>query len=418
MAVTSGFYNSVDGDRIYDAEDFGGVFDSIIGDGIIRGFGGEFKVSVNSGLSLKSAAGRAWYNSHWVHNDDDYVFTAPAADVALGRIDSVILRVNSATSVRQASIIMRQGTAATNPVPPAVTNTATLSEVVLADIDRPANSTSITSSRITNRVGTVNTPYATNRLLEPSFDPPMQHRNIFRGKYLGSSVTTTQKARIQDGSFDDLYVGDYWTMGGFNWRIADIDYYWGKTGLTPSGEAHNKHHLLIMPDTHLRFGKLNEASSKANSGAYYGMDARPTHLGAMLTTVLGLFGTGSVITYETYVTTGIFSGLPGGSNLILGRLDLPSSVMFFGHDMWNPRAFGGTTPPQLYSLESTQLSLFRLAPQFIKSANTTNTLEAKTTWTRDIFNSVHAAVVGSYGQNTFVPTSGSYGFRPYFLLGE
>ena len=51
------------------------------------------------------------------------------------------------------------------------------------------------------------------------------HNAIYRGKSLGSTVTTAQYAAIKAGTFDDLYIGDYWTIGGVNYRIAAFDYY-------------------------------------------------------------------------------------------------------------------------------------------------------------------------------------------------
>lgn len=53
------------------------------------------------------------------------------------------------------------------------------------------------------------------------FSPEM-HRNIFRGKSLGESITAEQLEVIRDGSFRDLYVGDYWEINGTKYRIADI----------------------------------------------------------------------------------------------------------------------------------------------------------------------------------------------------
>ena len=41
---------------------------------------------------------------------------------------------------------------------------------------------------------------------------PSLHRQLSRWKNLGSSITTAQKASIADGSFRDLWIGDYWTI--------------------------------------------------------------------------------------------------------------------------------------------------------------------------------------------------------------
>ena len=59
------------------------------------------------------------------------------------------------------------------------------------------------------------------------------HNTLYRGKYLGTSVTATQYTAISAGTFEDLYIGDYWTIGGVNYRIAAFDYYWNCGYLHP-----------------------------------------------------------------------------------------------------------------------------------------------------------------------------------------
>ena len=49
------------------------------------------------------------------------------------------------------------------------------------------------------------------------------HNAIYRGKNLGTSVTTAQYNAIKAGTFDDLYIGDYWVINGKTWRIAAFD---------------------------------------------------------------------------------------------------------------------------------------------------------------------------------------------------
>ena len=92
---------------------------------------------------------------------------------------------------------------------------------------------------------------------------PINHCNVFRGKNLGGGVSSTQKAAIKDGSFDNLFIGDYWVINGVTWRIADMDYFLrcGDTDFT-------SHHLVIVPDTQLYAGKMNEAHT--TEGGYVG----------------------------------------------------------------------------------------------------------------------------------------------------
>lgn len=82
----------------------------------------------------------------------------------------------------------------------------------------------------------------------------VRHRNTFRGKNLGTSFTDEQLENIQNGSFKDLYVGDYWGSQGNKWRIADIDYYMN----TGYPTTLTDHHLVVIPDNYLYTSKFFE----------------------------------------------------------------------------------------------------------------------------------------------------------------
>jgi len=85
-------------------------------------------------------------------------------------------------------------------------------------------------------------------------NPAIQHRNHFRGKFLGSEVTADQISNIRNGTFKDIWIGDYWTdSSGMNWRVADINYYWHRKALPKTlsnGDTNyfKTNHILVMPD--------------------------------------------------------------------------------------------------------------------------------------------------------------------------
>ena len=91
---------------------------------------------------------------------------------------------------------------------------------------------------------------------------PEMHRNIFRGKHLGESITDEQLTAIRDGTFDGLYIGDYWEKDGTIYRIADINY-WKGVGYQ---ESVQRPHILIVPDTALGSGQMH--TSNSTSGGY------------------------------------------------------------------------------------------------------------------------------------------------------
>lgn len=165
MTVTYGFYNSLSGDRVYDAEDFGSIFDGIIADGIFQSQGGGFGVTQDTGsnMNVKVATGRAWLNGTWTFNDAVLALTVGTADPVLNRIDTVIIEVDSSAAVRANSIKIKAGTAASTPVPPTLTDAGTLHQHPLCDIYVGAGVTAITNANITNRIGT-DTPFCTGIL--------------------------------------------------------------------------------------------------------------------------------------------------------------------------------------------------------------------------------------------------------------
>ena len=125
MALTSGFYNSIDGDRTYDAEQMSAIFDGIINDGVLASIGDVFQVKVSTGNRgiVSVGTGRAWFNSTWVYNDSISFVQLADSDSLLDRIDAVILEINHSESVRAATIKRLTGTAASSPANPSMTNT-------------------------------------------------------------------------------------------------------------------------------------------------------------------------------------------------------------------------------------------------------------------------------------------------------
>lgn len=125
---------------------------------------------------------------------------------------------------------------------------------------------------------------------------PWQHNGIFRGKNLGSSVTSTQWAAIQAGTFDGLYIGDYWTINGVEWVIVAFDYYYN-TGDT----ACTTHHVVVIPRTALYNAQMNETN--VVTGGYVGSKMYTTNLNQAKTTIQNAFGSAHILTIRQLFTT-------------------------------------------------------------------------------------------------------------------
>lgn len=189
MAVTSGFYNSNQGDRKYNAEQMSSIFDGIIRDGVYATIGDVFIVSAVSGLNLTVGTGRAWFNHSWILNDALYPITGTTASAMLGRIDAVVIDVNGEDAVRESTIKYIEGTASGSPQPPTMINSGKHHQYPLAYITRPAGSTSISASQIQNTVGTTICPFVMCPLETVDMSTLLQQ---WRGEF--------------DDWFDGLYV--------------------------------------------------------------------------------------------------------------------------------------------------------------------------------------------------------------------
>lgn len=170
MSVTYGFYNSLNGDRKYNAEQISSIFDGLIVDGVFASIGTAFAVEAAGGLTINVGIGRAWFNHTWTLNDSILPLTAPESEVLLDRIDAVVLEVNSMESVRKNSIKIVAGTPSSEPVRPTLENEVNVHQYPLAYIYRKFGSTVITQADITNMVGTESTPFVTGIIQTISLD--------------------------------------------------------------------------------------------------------------------------------------------------------------------------------------------------------------------------------------------------------
>lgn len=151
MAITSGFYNSSNGDRKYTAEQFNSYFEGLVSGGVFENVGGALRVVASSGMQVQVSTGRlADTKGRWMKNDAVMNLTVSAADVTLPRYDAIVVKIDSSQSVRAASIYVKQGTAASSPTKPTVTRDTSVEEYCLAYVYVAAGATSITQSSITD----------------------------------------------------------------------------------------------------------------------------------------------------------------------------------------------------------------------------------------------------------------------------
>jgi hypothetical protein len=170
MSVTYGFYNSLNGDRRYDATQMSSIFDGIIRDGVLQHVGAAMMVNASGDMTISVGAGRAWFNHTWTLNDAPLPLQIPASEVILNRIDAVIIEIDARESSRANAIKIIKGTPSSNPVKPEMVKTGDQWQYPLAYIRVNAGITSISQANITNCVGTSECPFVTAPLEKMSID--------------------------------------------------------------------------------------------------------------------------------------------------------------------------------------------------------------------------------------------------------
>lgn len=164
MSVTYGFYNSIKGDRKYNALEMSSIFDGIIVDGVYMSIGDALNVKSSGGMGITVGIGRAWFNHTWTLNDSLLPLTLANSDVLLNRIDAIVLEVNNSTEVRKNTIKILKGTPSSKPVKPSMAKGELVNQHPLAYILVPKGATSISQSNIANAVGTSECPFVTGVL--------------------------------------------------------------------------------------------------------------------------------------------------------------------------------------------------------------------------------------------------------------
>ena len=162
MAVTSGFFNSINHDRLYDAEQLSSIFDGIVLDGVYESIGTAFMVSaINDEMAVKIGTGRAWFDHIWVLNDSEFVVNLDPANVALPRIDAIVLDIDKRTNNRTGSIKYIRGDYSSSPVRPSLVkedNVHVQYPIAYIEVASGSNVT-IDQTKITRTVGTSECPY-------------------------------------------------------------------------------------------------------------------------------------------------------------------------------------------------------------------------------------------------------------------
>lgn len=225
------------------------------------------------------------------------------------------------------------------------------------------------------------------------------HNAIYRGANLGSTVTANQWAAIKAGTFDNLYIGDYWTINDVNWRIAGFDYYTGVTNVN------GVHHVVIVPDTVLYQAQMNTTGT--TSGGYAGSALHTTGLNQAKSLINTAFGEEHIFLHGLYLSTEVTDAHPSEIAFINITVEVMNEQMVYGCPIMQAVSTGDPVV-SCQRVAKSQLPLFRF------DLSKLNIGEGY--WLRDIVSVSAFAGVGPSGAGGFYNASTQLGVRPSFSI--
>lgn len=226
------------------------------------------------------------------------------------------------------------------------------------------------------------------------------HNAIYRGKSLGSAVTEAQWAAIKAGTFEDMYIGDYWTIGGVVYRIAAFDYYYraGDTDMTT-------HHVTLVPDANMYTHVMNDTN--ITTGAYVGSKMYTEGLTQAKTTINSAFGEAHVLNHRQYLQNAVTDGYASGGSWYDSTVELMTEQNVYGGKIFGNQ-LNGTALPNSYTVDKSQYPLFAFRPDMISNR--------QWYWLRDVVSASRFAYVNDNGVANYTDASYALGVRPAFSI--
>ncbi len=382
-------------------------------------------------------------------------------DSVFPRIDVVLLRFDA--NANRVDIAVKKGTQASNPTMPSIERSGAIYELYLAKVMRRTGASAILASDVTDLrfdgevCGIMADPVTkidtkaiesqvmgligelqqeieavkegeglllrsdvVDSLTSSSTDVPLSanmgrllhemikeiappgagaHNSIYRGKNLGTSVSAAQYAAIEAGTFDDMYIGDYWVISGVTYRIAAFDYYY-RTG----DRSCDSHHVSLVPDEPMYTHAMNNTAIV--TGAYVGSKMYANGLDRAKEIINAAFGSAHIMNHRNYFQDAAEYFATEGSWYdstvdLMNELNVCGSRIY-GNDA-NGVAFSNNT-----TIDRSQYPLFALRPEMISNRHDF--------WMRDVCSKETFASI-DYGGNVY-PRDASYdiGVRPSFSI--
>lgn len=230
---------------------------------------------------------------------------------------------------------------------------------------------------------------------------PNVHMIIPRCQSLGSTVTSAQKAAIQNRTYTDLWLGDYWTINGVNYRIVDFEYF------TRCGDTDfDRGNIQIVPDNRLYNYVMNNTNT--TDGGYVGSKMYTEGLDSAKSTIASAFGD-MVLSHREFLVNAVSNGKPSGGAWYNSTVELMNEHMVYGAKFFGAFADYPTVPANS-DVTRSQLALFRIMPKFINN-------DRQWSWLRDVATASRFAAIASVGGPGIHGASNNCGVRPIFSIG-
>ena len=224
------------------------------------------------------------------------------------------------------------------------------------------------------------------------------HNAIYRGKNLGTQFTAEMSTNIKNGTFKDLYCGDYLVINGTAYRFMDLDY------LYKTGDASlETHHILVVPDAPMYNHVMNDTNT--TEGGYVGSKMYISGLDQALAKVKADFGEAHIVTYRNLLVNTVSNGVPSNWAWYSRQIDLMNEEMVYGTRAWSQASQNGYDT----GTNKSQLAAFKHNHSLISSCRSWY-------WLRAVQSSTIFCFVNSHGDANSNGASNAYGVRPCFLI--
>ena len=216
--------------------------------------------------------------------------------------------------------------------------------------------------------------------------PAISHRMIYRGKNLGTSFTAEQSQAVQNGTFTDMYVGDYWVINGKTRRIGDIDYF-----IHCGDNVDLGHHLLMVDDgvdltangstTHF----MNDTDTTAGGfkGSKMWQSTIPNQILPDITTAFG----NHLLKHREFISSVVDNGIPISGEWVDTTYNIFNEAMYYGTVVSGANNAGAGA--RNVGCSRNQIKLFMLDQSSMN--------RRKSIWLRDVASATTFANVGDSG---------------------